>query len=119
DLSPVILRVPDAKEPEGALMMGTGATADWSEGHEWRAFRTKRYTYAVYRKDGEEHLYDNVADPLQRRDLVGEAAYAPVLADLKSKIAAEMARVNDKFHPVSYYRENWVEDRIIQRTKAD
>ena len=34
-------------------------------------------------------------------------------------LAAEMARVNDKFHPVSYYRENWVEDRIILRTKAD
>jgi hypothetical protein len=30
-----------------------------------------------------------------------------------------MARVNDKFHPVSYYRENWVEDRIIRRTRAD
>jgi hypothetical protein len=34
-------------------------------------------------------------------------------------MAAEMARVNDRFHPVGYYRENWVEDRIIRRTKAD
>ena len=119
DLSDVLRGKPGAYEPEGALMMGTGATADWGEGYEWRAFRTKRYTYAVYLKDGEEHLYDNFSDPLQMRNLAKEAAYAPVLADLKAKMSAEMARVNDKFHPVSYYRENWVEDRIIKCTKAD
>ena len=119
DLSAALLGKPGAPEPDGALMMGTGATADWGEGFEWRAFRTKRYTYAVYLKDGEEHLYDNLADPLQMKNLAGEADSAPVLSELKDKMAAEMARVNDRFHPVGYYRENWVKDRIIKRTKAD
>ncbi len=119
DLSPVILRDPNAEEPEGALMMGTGATADWSEGHEWRAFRTKRYTYAVYRADGEEHLYDNLADPLQMKNLASDPAYADVLSALKESMAREMERVGDRFHPVTYYRENWVVDRIIRKIKAD
>ena len=34
-------------------------------------------------------------------------------------MSSEMARVGDRFHPVTYYRENWVRGRIIQRTKAD
>ena len=99
--------------------MGTGATADWSEGHEWRAFRTKRYTYAVYRADGEEHLYDNLADPLQMKNLASDPAYADVLSALKESMAREMERVGDRFHPVTYYRENWVVDRIIRKIKAD
>lgn len=117
DLSATLLGKSGAPEPDGALMMGTGATADWSEGFEWRAFRTKRYTYAVYLRDGEEHLYDNLDDPLQMKNLACETKYTSVLTDLKNKMAAEMVRVNDRFHPVSYYHENWVEDRIIQRIK--
>ena len=100
-------------------MMGTGATADWGKGFEWRAFRTKRYTYAVYLADGEELLFDNLRDPLQMVNLAFDAGYGSVLADLKEKMTREMARVNDRFHPVSYYRENWVRDRIILKTKAD
>ena len=119
DLSNVICGAANAEELEGALMMGTGATADWGEGFEWRAFRTKRYTYAVYRRDGEELLFDNLLDPRQMVNLAHDASYSSVLADLKEKMGREMARVNDRFHPVSYYRENWVKDRIILRTKAD
>ena len=119
DLSGAILGKPGAPEPEGALMMGTGATADWGDGYEWRAFRTKRYTYAVYRRDGSELLFDNIADPLQKVNLAAVPAFKAVLRDLKDKMAREMARVNDRFHPTSYYREHWVADRIIRRTKAD
>ena len=119
DLSGAVCRRAGAKEPEGALMMGTGATADWGDGYEWRAFRTKRYTYAVYLRDGEELLFDNVCDPLQTRNLVKDEAGAQVLQDMKEKMAREMARVNDKFHPTSYYRENWVRDRIILKNRAD
>ena len=100
-------------------MMGTGATADWGEGYEWRGFRTKQYTYAIYLRDGEELLFDNIQDPLQMRNLAREEAFAGLLREMKAKMAREMARVNDRFHPVSYYRENWVRDRIILHSKAD
>ncbi len=119
DLSDVLRGKQPAEEPYGALMMGTGATADWGDGFEWRAFRTKQYTYAVYLRDGEEHLYDDLADPLQMNNLAGNDDHKVVLADIKEKMRMEMERVNDRFHPVDYYRKNWVKDRIIQRTKAD
>lgn len=120
DLSATILGDKDAEQPAGALMMGTGATAKWEDGHEWRAFRTKQYTYAKYLVDGQELLFDNIADPYQKENLIDNPAYADVLAQLKADMAAEMDRVNDHFYPSSYYEKNWVTpDRLITKWKAE
>ncbi len=119
DLSDAIMGKDGAFKPDGALMMGTGATATFKEGFEWRAFRNGKYTYGTYLKDGAELLFDNENDLLQLHDLSQNAEYADVLNDLKAKMKAEMERVNDKFHPIAYYRDNWIVDRIIQRNKAD
>ena len=101
---------------DGSLMMCCGPTADWGDGHEWRGYRTKRYTYAIYRVGGEEYLYDHVADPLQMNNLAADPAYAPLKAQLRDQMLAKMALINDTFEANSYYRDNWVEDRIILRT---
>ncbi|HML46469.1 MAG TPA: sulfatase [Clostridia bacterium] len=102
---------------DGSLMMCTGPTAAWGDGHEWRAYRTKRYTYAVYKKDGRDLLFDHAEDPHQMRDLAGEAAYAKVLEDLRERMRAKMARINDTFEHTGYYRDHWVdENRIIRQT---
>jgi len=119
DLSECILGDEKAYQPEGALMMGTGATAAWEDGHEWRAFRTKKYTYATYLVDGSELFFDNESDPLQMHDLSKDPAYKADFECVKALMHAEMERVNDKFHPSSYYQDNWVENRIIYKTKAD
>ena len=101
---------------DGSLMMCCGPTAAWGDGHEWRGYRTKRYTYAVYRVDGEEHLYDHIEDPLQMHNLAADPAYGPLKASLREAMLAKMALINDTFEANSYYRDNWVEDRIIMRT---
>jgi len=107
----------DGPEPEFAFLQNTGACAAWEDGHEWRAVRTKRHTYARYRVDGREFLFDNLEDPYQMNDLAGDPAHAGLLADLRAKLAAKMASLNDGFEASSYYRDNWVsEDRIILRT---
>ncbi len=118
DLSEAILDKNSPKRPDGALMMGTGATAAWEDGHEWRAYRTNEYTYAVYLKDKHELLFNNKLDPLQMCDLSGVKDYEVVKAELKSKMQAEMERIGDRFRPSSYYRDNWVKDRIILKTSA-
>ena len=119
DLSDAILGKEGAKTPDGTLMMGTGATANWEDGDEWRAWRTERYTYATYLVDGSELLFDHVADPLQMHNLAGDPAYADLLSELKSAMQTEMERIGDKFHVSSYYRDNWTENRIIYKNKAD
>ena len=98
------------------LILCGGPTAAWADGHEWRGWRTKRYTYAVYRADGQELLFDNVADPLQMHNLAQEPDYQPLKAELRRAMLARMALIHDDFAPNSYYRDHWVEDRIIRRT---
>ena len=116
DVSGCILKTENAQETDGCLMMGTGATATYEDGHEWRAFRTKQYTYATYLSDGLELLFDNLSDPLQMHNLADCEEYGAVKQDLKDKMYAHMEKINDHFDKCSYYEKNWVENRLIQRT---
>lgn len=53
--------------PDAAYLQGMGTTAAWQDGTEWRAMRDKQYTYGIYRRDGRELLFDNIADPYQMK----------------------------------------------------
>jgi arylsulfatase A-like enzyme len=115
DLSHLVLGE-DGPEPEAALLQNTGACAAWEDGHEWRALRDKRYTYARYRVDDRELLFDNIEDPLQVRNLAGDPDYAAVLERFRTMLSRRMAELNDDFAPSTWYRDNWIEDRCIRRT---
>lgn len=108
-------------EPEAALMMITGATADWSPGHEWRAARDKRYTYAVYRRDRAELLFDHVADPGQMTNLIDAPAHADARRRLTRFLKQKMAALNDTFEPSPWYRDHWTDGHrnIIRSATAD
>lgn len=101
---------------DGALMMCTGPTAAWGDGQEWRAFRTRRYKYAVYRSDQQEFLFDLENDPYERINLAGDLEYRDRLEDLKRQMYSRMEAVGDHFESNTYYRDHWVEDRIIRHT---
>ncbi len=105
-----------ADTDNGALMMGTGPTAVFGDGNEWRAIRTKQYTYAVFKSDGQELLFDNIKDPYQMNNLVNEKAYETVKEELKASMWEKMRKIGDNFENNSYYEQNWIEDRIIKRT---
>jgi arylsulfatase A-like enzyme len=114
DLSPFALGH-GGTEPEAAFMQGTGATAAWQDGHEWRALRSQRYTYAVYRVDGHEMLFDNIADPYQAHNLAGCASHADTLRHFRAMLETRMAALNDTFEACTWYRDHWTEDRVILR----
>ena len=112
-----IVRGTNGSEPPFALLQNTGPCAIWGDGHEWRAIRDKRYTYAIFRSDNQEELYDNLSDPYQMKNLVNNPEFADVLAEKRRQLAEKMAEINDTFPPNSYYQENWVnDDRIILKT---
>ena len=115
DLSHCVLGV-EGPEPEAAFMQGTGATAVFEDGYEWRALRDKRYTYALYRADRSELLYDHQADPYQVRNLAQDPAYADVLERFRTMLRGRMAALNDTFEACTWYRDHWTEDRVILRT---
>jgi len=102
-------------EPEAALLQNTGACAAWEDGHEWRALRDKRFTYAIYRVDRSEHLYDNQKDPYQMTNLAGDPAHTGRLEGCRTLLAERLAALNDGFAASTWYRDHWIADRIILR----
>jgi arylsulfatase A-like enzyme len=104
-------------EPDFAFLQNTGACAAWENGHEWRAIRDKQYTYARYKIDGKERLFDNLADPYQMHNLAEGETQSPLVKAYRAKMAAKMAVLNDTFPDSLWYKENWISaDRRILRT---
>ena len=106
-------------EPEAAFMQNTGACAAWRDGHEWRALRNKQYTYATYRVDKSELLFDNVSDPYQMTNLAADPAYKATLERFRKMLATKMKSINDDFAACTWYRDNWTKDRIIVKTATN
>ena len=106
----------NTQTPAGTLMMGTGATAIFQDGHEWRAWRNRQFTYATYLVDGATFLFDNINDPLQITSLSGHSEYTQIEAKLKECMTNEMNRIGDGFYPCSYYEKNLIKDRVIKRS---
>jgi arylsulfatase A-like enzyme len=103
-------------EPEAAFLQGMGHTYEWIDGFEWRAVRDKRHTYAVYRRDGSEHLYDNVDDPFQKINRAADPALGPTLRGFRDRLAEKRRELQDTFEVCTWYRDHWTDgDRRILR----
>jgi arylsulfatase A-like enzyme len=100
-------------EPEAALMENTGACAVWEDGYEWRALRSKQYTYAIYRKDKKELLFDNLNDPYQLHNRAADPGQAQTMTRLRALLKARLKALDDNFEASTWYRDHWVKDRII------
>lgn len=104
------------KTPDAAILQGMGTTAAWKDGTEWRALRDQRYTYAVYRVDGKELLFDNSTDPFQQKNLAGERTHAKTLAHFRERLQKWRKDHNDAFEACSWYQSRWTRDRNIVNT---
>ena len=119
DLS-LALKRKNFDEPLFAFLMNTGACAIWEDGHEWRAIRDKKYTYAVYR--GSENLprkelfFNNINDPFQLNNLIDNLKYVTKINRFRSFLSEKMNQLNDEFPASSWYLKNWIQDRNIKRT---
>jgi len=104
--------------PEAIYMQGMGTTAAWQDGTEWRAMRDGRYTYAIYRRDRSELLFDNVADPYQTKNLAEDRAQRPLLEHFRTGLQRWMKDHNDQFESCTWYRDHWTVDRNIVNTAS-
>lgn len=116
DVSKSILGIDDTDEPEFAFLQNTGACAMWEDGHEWRGVRDKRYTYALFKANGREELYDRKTDPYCINNLAESLEHSDIKEDLKKKLYSKMSEINDTFEDSTWYRDNWIEDRCIVKT---
>lgn len=108
DLSHLALGRP-GPEPEAAYLQGLGHTYLWEDGFEWRALRDKQFTFARYRRDGRELLFDNRNDPEQMRDLIADPRYAEAAERCRARLRNQMAKLNDTFELCSWYRDHWTD----------
>jgi hypothetical protein len=77
--------------------------------------RDKQYTFAIYRKDGKELLFDNLADPYQLKNLAEDKSNDAKVAHYRENLNKWMKEQNDTFEACSWYRERWTENRNIIR----
>lgn len=85
----------------------------------WRGLRTARYTYARWWDGSPWLLYDNDADPLQTRNLIGDAAYAPAQQTLDAELDNFLARTGDcSLPPDQLLREYGLAPFWNEREKA-
>jgi arylsulfatase A-like enzyme len=103
-------------EPEAAFLQGMGCTANWYNGYEWRALRSKQYTYAIYKSDHSELLFDNIADPFQTNNLVENPEHTDILNYFRKMLKIRMEDLNDTFELCTWYRDHWTQDRKIVKS---
>ena len=118
DLSRVILGRRSI-EREAVLMMNYSSHWDYfqtgTQWPEWRGVKTQRYTYVKW-LTGQEELYDNLADRYQMTNLVGSAAQAAVLHQLRSRLQELLAGADDRFLPGTAYADWFDDERNVIRT---
>ena len=115
DLAPVALGQ-SGPEPDAAYLQGLGHTFQWQDGFEWRALRDKRFTFARYRRDGKELLFDNLSDPAQLHNVIDDPRYAADVRRCREQLSAKMGSLNDTFEACTWYRDHWTQDRCILRS---
>ena len=87
-----------APAAEGVMLMGNrgGASMPQNNVPTYRGIRTSRYTYAVI-EDGRWILFDNQADPYQRKNLVADPAHKALMSRFDDQIEAWQHSVGDDF----------------------
>lgn len=77
-----------------------------SGGREYRGLRTRSHTY-VRTLEGPWLLYDNVNDPYQQNNLVGQAEATTIQSELDQALDAKLAELGDEFLHGDDYIARW------------
>lgn len=101
-----------------AYLQGMGTTAAWKDGTEWRAIRDQQHTYATYRRDGKELLFDNRKDPYQMKNLAEDRGFAKTVGHYRDQLKAWRKEYNDAFEACTWYESRWTKDRNIVNTAS-
>lgn len=83
-----------------------GQWARKNGGREYRGIVTHQYTYTRDLK-GPWLLFDNLKDPLQMNNLIGQAAYQNIQNTLDKVLKQELRKRKDDFQPGMTYIKKW------------
>lgn len=102
DLSSTIKNAQEA-EDRAALYMNVAPFGIAYNSSEYRAIKTKQYTYVRY-PDGPAMLFDDTKDVYQMNNLIDKPKYESIIAELNKQMDQELERIGDQdFKPREYY----------------
>ena len=105
DLSGLI-KAPDPDADRTALVMNLCPFTSEYKYPEYRAIRTKQYTYART-PEGPGKLFNNLSDPYQMNNLLDQPQFSGLQQDLDEKLNAALKEIGDEFKTRDYYLEKW------------
>ena len=110
NLSDAWLGRDQAFEQDALLLMNFSDKFDWFEnGAEWRGVRTKTHTY-VKRLNGIIELYDNVQDPFQMNNLIGNNLARQHQNQMEGHLNELMKKRGDQLVPCTDWK-NWLDNQ--------
>lgn len=117
DLSAMI-KSHDPNKDKAALFMNVCPFDVNYPDKEYRAIRTKKYTYART-PDGPFMLFNNIADPYQLNNMVNKPEFTDLQKELDKKLNKQLVEINDAgFKPRDFYLHKWgfvlTDDHIIE-----
>ena len=101
-----LIQNPDPNADRAALVMNVAPFGANYKDQPYRGIRTKQYTYAVTPK-GPSMFYDNVKDPYQLNNLLGNPELVEVQKDLDAKLKQQLQKIGDEVRPRDYYMQKW------------
>ncbi len=72
----------------------------------YRAIKTDHYSY-VKDNNGPWLLFNDLKDPFQMNNLIGNTTYATIQKELEMQLTNELESIEDDFRPAQYYLEEW------------
>lgn len=82
---------------------------------QWRGVRSKTHTYVKY-VNGNELLYDNIADPYQLEDCADDQQHQALLAAMRARLTELLAVAHDDLLPGTYYADWYDDTRTVVQT---
>ena len=101
-----LVRNPNSNADRAALMMNVIPFASNFKDSEYRAIKTKQYTF-IKQLNEENLLFDDVKDPYQMNNLYNNSDFRNVQKDLEAKLNTSLANINDEFKPRAFYMKKY------------
>lgn len=102
----LLVKSPNPDTDRAALLMNIHPFTREYKYPEYRAIRTKQFTYTTT-LEGPSMLFDNKKDPYQMDNLVGNPAFSGLQKEMDIKLNAELKNIGDDFQPRDYYMKKW------------
>ena len=102
----VLIKSPNPNTDRVALLMSIYPFATEFKYPEYRAIRTKQYSY-IRTFNNTNMLFDTDKDPYQMENLFDKQGYEQLQKEMAAKLLLALKKAGDDFQPKEYYLKKW------------